>query len=678
MMKKTQTNRTILFEKISEEAENLLSLIHLQNNRESLSDEEVEEIHRALEVSGFGDFMNKFSPAIYMHLDTKQQIAEFSTECTDQRQVRIPLGNENSVFDRIWGMMESRRRNIGIFQEFAQIGNCLLTKKEPVVFDVARNEILALMNEEGKENGEEAERKLRKLIADSLDPFYLLLVFVHDTEQFCGKLEEKRINRGIIRDNGKLQVQVVETAADYHNGFLQYPPQTLERYEEMVRRLLTEEGIQRDVLLLPCIFGNGKLQELCVKYGKYSALYETAIRRFWSCVAPLFETMFGVREFFAQQKGAKTPAKLVVANIATEEILDVRNKEKLDIYLRSVNTKVFYENTLWYAILPHARMESQKNSRQIRERFIASAREHYREVRCEKEEILTLAELLASYKIQIFFSPGSGQSATFTQVTEEGMDTLEQTLWGYEKMKDKDYFIPCYPNFVVLSDAESYVRMGKKIIIDEINRTVTMRGNWDIWLRGLEVEASYVAAGMFAACQDSDYLSAHFKRGINMQNPGVGYRFSEGMHAELTISDMLSDTREWSKALTEEIQKRARGVIFAQKNGRMQILTDRTFAYSGEKKLLVPMVQTLTYIERTLQKETQDFKKNLILQFFQKRPGSVLADWTSEEQNCINPVLRQEETLTYQMNEDEDSCVFTVDFGGSRLTRKNKVIVLDE
>ena len=50
----------------------------------------------------------------------------------------------------------------------------------------------------------------------------------------------------------------------------------------------------------------------------------------------------------------------------------------------------------------------------------------------------------------------------------------------------------------------------------------------------------------------------------------------------------------------------------------------------------------------------------------------------SEEQNCINPVLRQEETLTYQMNEEEDSCVFTVDFGGSRLTRKNKVIVLDE
>lgn len=315
---------------------------------------------------------------------------------------------------------------------------------------------------------------------------------------------------------------------------------------------------------------------------------------------------------------------------------------------------------------------------QIRERFAASAKESFEEIRCEKEEIQSLTELLVTYKIQIFLSMGSGQSATFTQVASEGLDVLEQTLSGYEKMEDKDYFIPCYPNFVILSDAEAYLRIGKKVAIDEMSGEISMGGNWDIWLRGLEVEASYVAAGMFAACQDSDYLSAHFRRGINTDNPGVGYRFSEEANAEHTVSDMLSDTREWSKALTQEIQKRARGVVFAQKNGQMQILTDRTFAYSGEKRLLVSMVQTITYIERTLQKETQDFKKNLILQFFQKRPGSVLADWMSEEQNCINPVLRQEETLTYQMNEEEDSCVFTVDFGGSRLTRKNKAIVLDE
>lgn len=675
---KTQTNRTILFEKVNEEKDTILSLIHMQNAKESLSDEEVQAIHRALKVSGFADFVEKFSPAVYMFLDPEKGIVRFTRECTDSRQIRISLGESYGVAERIWEMLSAKRNKIYSFQEFAQMGDQLLTKKDPYIFDVARNEILALLNEDGNDAAETAERKLKELISEKYDVFYLLLVFLHDTEKFCEKREENRINRGIIRDNGKLQVQVVETAADYHNGFLQYPLQTLEKYEALVRGILTEESIERDVLLLPCTFGKEQIQEIGVQYRKYAALYETVIRRFWSCAAPLLETMFGVREFFAQQREAKEPAKLIIANMAVEEILDVRNKAKLDIYLRSVNTKVFYENTLWYAILPHARMESQKNGRQIRERFAASAKESFEEIRCEKEEIQSLTELLVTYKIQIFLSMGSGQSATFTQVASEGLDVLEQTLSGYEKMEDKDYFIPCYPNFVILSDAEAYLRIGKKVAIDEMSGEISMGGNWDIWLRGLEVEASYVAAGMFAACQDSDYLSAHFRRGINTDNPGVGYRFSEEANAEHTVSDMLSDTREWSKALTQEIQKRARGVVFAQKNGQMQILTDRTFAYSGEKRLLVSMVQTITYIERTLQKETQDFKKNLILQFFQKRPGSVLADWMSEEQNCINPVLRQEETLTYQMNEEEDSCVFTVDFGGSRLTRKNKVIVLDE
>ena len=57
---KTQTNRTILFEKVNKEKDTILSLIHMQNAKESLSDEEVQAIHRALEVSGFADFVDKF------------------------------------------------------------------------------------------------------------------------------------------------------------------------------------------------------------------------------------------------------------------------------------------------------------------------------------------------------------------------------------------------------------------------------------------------------------------------------------------------------------------------------------------------------------------------------------------------------------------------------------------
>ena len=89
---KTQTNRTILFEKVNKEKDTILSLIHMQNAKESLSDEEVQAIHRALEVSGFADFVEKFSPAVYMFLDPEKGIVRFTRECTDSRQIRISLG----------------------------------------------------------------------------------------------------------------------------------------------------------------------------------------------------------------------------------------------------------------------------------------------------------------------------------------------------------------------------------------------------------------------------------------------------------------------------------------------------------------------------------------------------------------------------------------------------------
>ena len=265
---KTQTNRTILFEKVNEEKDTILSLIHMQNAKESLSDEEVQAIHRALEVSGFADFVEKFSPAVYMFLDPEKGIVRFTRECTDSRQIRISLGESYGVAERIWEMLSAKRNKIYSFQEFAQMGDQLLTKKDPYIFDVARNEILALLNEDGNDAAETAERKLKELISEKYDVFYLLLVFLHDTEKFCEKREENRINRGIIRDNGKLQVQVVETAADYHNGFLQYPLQTLEKYEALVRGILTEESIERDVLLLPCTFGKEQIQCLPAELAK--------------------------------------------------------------------------------------------------------------------------------------------------------------------------------------------------------------------------------------------------------------------------------------------------------------------------------------------------------------------------------------------------------------------------
>lgn len=674
---KTQTNRTILFEKINSEKENILSLIHMHDKKESLSDDEIKDIHNELEVNSFEEFMDSFSPAVYMLLDVPNRTVSFSAEALDERQIRIPLGQDKSIFWQIWELVDYKRRKVYSFKEFSQMGDRLLTNKDVYELDILRNRVMSLVAE-GEEAYPMAKKELEDIISHHNDEFYLLMVFIHDVEQFCVGQRQNDVNRGIIRDNGKLQVRVVETAPSYKKGLVRYQNSTLDQYAKLVEAENISSEILRDVLLLPYYLSGDNKYELFSKYATYLKLYEDVIKRFWNCAKPKLEAMFGIKEFFEQQSGASRNAELVIANIAADEILDIRNKEKLDIYLNSVNSKVFYEKTIWYAILPNLDMDIEKKQREIRERFASSARDQIVVKRYEREEVISLMEVLADHKIQTFVSMSTGQDATFSDMSVDGMDGLVEALAAYEKIEKKDYFIPCFPNFVVISDSESYIRVGKKIVFDEMTEEITAKANHDIWLNNLEVGSAYVAAGMFAACQNAAYLTSKYRRGINENNPGVGYRFSEADNSTHTISNMLSETYEFKEAIVEDILKRSRGVIFAQKDGRMQILTDRVFSYNNEKKLLVSMVQTITYIERTLQKETQDFKKNLIIQFFQKRPGSALAAWSSEEQNCKNPILRQEETLTYELDDDENSCEFIVDFGDSRLTRKNKVTVLDE
>ena len=55
-----QTNRTMLFEQINPDKEDILTIIGETADRKSLYDDELEEIHKKLEVSSFEEFIRKF------------------------------------------------------------------------------------------------------------------------------------------------------------------------------------------------------------------------------------------------------------------------------------------------------------------------------------------------------------------------------------------------------------------------------------------------------------------------------------------------------------------------------------------------------------------------------------------------------------------------------------------
>ena len=79
-----------------------------------------------------------------------------------------------------------------------------------------------------------------------------------------------------------------------------------------------------------------------------------------------------------------------------------------------------------------------------------------------------------------------------------------------------------------------------------------------------------------------------------------------------------------------------------------------------------------------IQYETQDFKKNLITQFFQHRPGSTIAMWSADDKNTLNAILKDGESITYKLDEKQENCTFFIEFNDedNNVVRQDKVTIL--
>lgn len=86
-----QTNRTILFEELNSRKENIISIIRQQEQRESLTDDEVTEVRQRLEVTSFKELMEKFEPEIYMRLDTDGFEVSFSRTLPQKAEGYVAL-----------------------------------------------------------------------------------------------------------------------------------------------------------------------------------------------------------------------------------------------------------------------------------------------------------------------------------------------------------------------------------------------------------------------------------------------------------------------------------------------------------------------------------------------------------------------------------------------------------
>lgn len=683
-----QTNRTILFEEINPEKENLYTLVGDVRNKCSLTDDEIVSINQKLLVTSFEEFLKKFEPKIYGMVDMQQMKFAFAKEdmWRDTNTFCINIEKGNPFFSAIFQMLDTnnyvKKINVSITNQLISVlmdekvqklKRLIKEVKEEFLFG-ERDKVAFLLNQ----------------IADNYDMGFLFLqVLMEQLPKQIENMSDKVLNPLVVKSFNGNRIEVLRMSTNFKDFEFVIDASRREEYAEIIEHFFEIRRAQgREVhniealqlCLMQGAYGEENIGYLISRYNFYQDFYSKVIQVFWSEIRQLLQNVLGIYTFFQQYTVEEVQRKMcpsiLVANCSVEAIQLVGNRERLIVYLDTVNSKNYSSDTIWYAILPGIAYKKDDIQDNVRVRFKSAGSEKrefiYKEISHDEEDIRVLVDILADYQVINFLSILGKRSTTFGQLLRDGIDNYNDTFNAFTSIEGKEYIVPCIPNFTIIPREFMELHLGKTYQYDDFsNEGVMVIGSKKLWLEGLYVEASYVAAGLAAAWQCPNYLNKYHKNKVTMELPGVSYRIMDGNNRYMTKTTMLREILYCSDELRDSIEKRSMGVVFLPEGNGVIMATDRCMTFQNESNDCISTVQTLVYIERVIRYETNDFKNTLIRSFFQNRPDSIKSKWFERKKN-INAMIKENEDLTFQLNEIENICTFEVKF--REIEKKRKVI----
>lgn len=665
-----QTNRTILFEEINPQLNSILAYIN-SDNSESLSDDVLRIIQNNLEMCSFDEFLDKMKPSIYLCMNVNTKSVYCTLDASNEgKQVidsyeevhKIALERENLLLKYYLRRISENTdicKKINMKEQFTDLIYPIENKD---MIRKTHTDIMLLLAE-NKER--EAVSGLYRFCENYNNSLILLPIIIEYIEDELKRLRMcDDIERVLIQDCKGTQIEICNVSENFQRKNISLNAYTALTYEKILQEHL--HGVKNLELLkdffMIAIYAYKKdeefLQNLYTQYCKY---YREVIEIFWSKCRPLLEKVLGVYTFFAQYSSVDRgmSPKLLITNVLVQDIVNAKNKTKIDLYLKSTNEKNTFENTIWYAIVPRMEYKNEEYQENVRVRFQGNDKKISTEV-TSISEFHVLMDMLARYKIQTFISPVNMQNTTAEWVLKKGIYSWIDYQQKIIQRENAEYVYPSFPNFSVTKDSYLQVKIGGEGIENE---------NRNLWIQMLGIEAAYVAAGMFAAMQCPNFLRQYFRNKITIDYPGVGFRILEN-NSNLNIpSTLKSGIFRFSQEVLDEIEKKCYGIFFAPYGNRFIVIQDRAMTGNYGVKDNVSIIQTLTYIERKLRYETQDYKLSLIEQFFQRRPNSLLVNWSNNNM-YYNSILKPGENIQYTLDKENRECVLEVVFEQQRYQKK--------
>ncbi|TQR39839.1 transcriptional regulator [Lysinibacillus sphaericus] len=701
----SQTNRTMLFEEINPEKMDLITLVGDVKGIDSLSDEKIKEMNEYLLVKSFDEFLDKFSPTVYSFYNAANQKVMYALKKPEGIQddciSEIAIDQNNDFLKMLFTLIDTKRSQ-GIANVDFKFENLLdMISPKKVMDDIrqVRKEIHYLYGEYDKLDDDDpkkldtgdklnlmfevASRNYNNVMA--MLPLAIediktrLLLGVNQDEDESEKLQIGTLSIG---DNGELKIieapqnnsselMVIEENSNY--GLSTVFEEDYEAITESPSSYV-KDLVVRTFSPLPAVKAEFDVETEVQNYNTYLEFYKDAKDEFVKTVKPLVEKLLGVKMYFDQYttKNKGMQPSLLVTNTKLDMLVKSNNVPRLRTYLNTVNAKNDFTDTVWYGIVPALELEASGKMKVSRARFKGNDKVAKQEGNT-MESLSILLDTVKDYKVQIFFNFMAEEETTFSGIATAGIDRLIDKCSVLVRKDYSEFAIPCLPNFTIIPKDKSGVIIDTRMQTTE-NGARLSKEKEDIlklWIEGVYVGASYVAAGIVSAYQCPEYLKDSF-RNVQRNYPGVRFDIEAGDNSLKTVTTMAKEISGFTNNIKDAINSRSFGFVFSSENAQLQdkdikritVYKARSLAMEEDGFDSIYKTQVSTYIERILRFQSGDFKHENIVRFFSNNPSSQKSKWL-QEKGFVNSIIHDGDDIGYIIDEKTSTCQIDLVFNGN-------------
>lgn len=701
----SQTNRTMLFEEINPEKMDLITLVGDVKGIDSLSDEKIKEINENLLVKSFDEFLDKFSPTVYSFYNAANQKVMYTLQKPEGIQddciSEIAVDQNNDFLKMLFTLIDTKRSQ-GIANVDFKFENLLdMISPKKVMDDIrqVRKEIHYLYGEYDKldegdpkklDTGDKLNLMFEVASRNYNNVMAMLPLAIEDIKtrlllganQDEGESEKLQIGTLSIGDNGELKIieapqnnsselMVIEENSNY--GLSTVFEEDYEAITESPSSYV-KDLVVRTFSPLPAVRAELDVETEVQNYNTYLEFYKDAKDEFVKTVKPLVEKLLGVKMYFDQYatKNKGMQPSLLVTNTKLDMLVKSNNLPRLRTYLNTVNSKNDFTDTVWYGIVPALELEASGKMKVSRARFKGNDKVAKQDGNT-MESLSILLDTVKDYKIQIFFNFMAEEETTFNGIATAGIDRLIDKCSVLIRKDYSEFAIPCLPNFTIIPKDKSGVIIDTRMQTTE-NGARLSKEKEDIlklWIEGVYVGASYVAAGIVSAYQCPEYLKDSF-RNVQRNYPGVRFDIEAGDNSLRAVTTMAKEISGFTNNIKDAINSRSFGFVFSSENAQLQdkeikritVYKARSLAMEEDGFDSIYKTQVSTYIERILRFQSGDFKHENIVRFFSNNPSSQKSKWVNDK-GYVNSIIHDGDDIGYIIDEKTSTCQIDLMFNGN-------------